>query len=70
MGRGVRSFLGYKACSGGGKSDVRSAGATRELHLELVALSIGEVTGIPRVAGECVDIREKTSGGGGLLDNN
>ncbi len=49
---------------------MKSAGATRELHLKLLHLSIGEVTGIPSVAVKCVDIRKNTSGEGGLLDDN
>ena len=52
------------------KSDVKSAGSTRELHLKLFPLSIGEVIGIPSVAVKCVDIRKNTSGEGGLLDDN
>ncbi len=49
---------------------MKSAGSTRELHLKLLALSIGEVIGIPSVAVKCVDIRKNTSGEGGLLDDN
>ena len=45
-------------------------GSTRELHLKLRILSIGEVIGIPCVAVKCVDIRKNTSGEGGLLDDN
>ena len=58
------------ACSRAFKSDVKSAGLTRELHLKLRVLSIGEVIGIPSVAVKCVDIRKNTSGEGGLLDDN
>ncbi len=49
---------------------MKSAGSNRELHLKLLPLSIGEVTGIPSVAVKCVDIRKNTSGEGGLLDDN
>ncbi len=52
------------------KSDVKSTGSTRELHLKLFTLSVGEVIGIPSVAVKCVDIRKNTSGEGGLLDDN
>ena len=47
---------------------MKSAGLTRELHLKLFSLSIGEVIGIPSVAVKCVDIRKNTSGEGGFLD--
>ena len=59
-----------RACSRADKSDVKSTGLTRELHLKLLVLRIGEVTGIPSVAVKCVDIRKNTSGEGGLLDDN
>ncbi len=49
---------------------MKSAGSTRELHLKLLPVRIGEVTGIPSVAVKCVDIRKNTSGEGGLLDDN
>ncbi len=49
---------------------MKSAGYTREMHLKLLPLSIGEVIGIPSVAVKCVDIRKNTSGEGGLLDDN
>ena len=49
---------------------MKSTGLTRELHLKLLVLSIGEVIGIPSVAVKCVDIRKNTSGEGGLLDDN
>ncbi len=54
----------------GGKSDVRTMGATHSLHLKLSCLSVGEAGGIQCVAVKCVDIRRNTSGEGGLLDNN
>ncbi len=59
-----------RASSRADKSDVKSAGLTRELHLKLLVLSAGEVIGIPCVAVKCVDIRKNTSGEGGLLDGN
>ncbi len=49
---------------------MKSAGSTRELHLKLLPLGIGEVIGIRSVAVKCVDIRKNTSGEGGLLDDN
>ena len=49
---------------------MKSPGLTRELHLKLYSLSIGEAGGIPSVAVKCVDIRRNTSGEGGLLDDN
>ena len=49
---------------------MKSTGSTRELHLKLLFLSIGEESGIPSVAVKCVDIRRNTSGEGGLLDDN
>ena len=52
------------------KSDVKCRGLTAELHLKLVFLSMGEVSGIPGVAVKCVDIGRNTGGEGGLLDDN
>ena len=49
---------------------VKSLGLTEELQLKLYFLSTGEVSGIPSVAVECVDIRRNTSGEGGFLDCN
>ena len=51
------------------KSDVKITGLTRDLHLKLWFLRVGEVTGIPGVAVKCVDIRRNTGGEGGLLDD-
>ncbi len=45
-------------------------GLTSELLLKLLELSAGGAIGIPSVAVECVDIRQNTSGEGGLLDCN
>ena len=45
-------------------------GLTLALLLKLSNLSVREVTGIPSVAVECVDIRKNTSGEGELLDCN
>ena len=52
------------------KSDVKYRSSTAGLHLKLGSLSEVEVSGIPSVAVECVDIRRNTSGEGGLLDDN
>ena len=52
------------------KSDVKTMGSTHSLHLKLLFLRVGEVTGIPSVAVKCVDIRKNTGGEGGLLDDN
>ena len=49
---------------------VKSLGSTEELQLKLVFLSVGEESGIPSVAVECVDIRRNTRGEGGQLDCN
>ena len=40
------------------------------LLLKLLDLSAVEVSGIPSVAVECVDIRRNTGGEGDFLDNN
>ena len=53
-----------------GKSNVKACSLTAELHLILLDLSAGEVSGIPSVAVECVDIRRNTRGEGGFLDIN
>ena len=47
---------------------MKACGSTTELHLILLDLSSGEVSRIPSVAVECVDIRRNTSGEGGLLE--
>ena len=49
---------------------VKYLGLTEELQLKLYFLSAGEVSGIPSVAVECVDIRRNISGEGDLLDDN
>ncbi len=46
---------------------VKSLGLTEELQLKLIFLSVGEESGIPSVAVECVDIWKNTSGEGGSL---
>ena len=56
-------------CRRDGKSDVKITGSTRNLHLKLLFLRVGEVDGIPGVAVKCVDIRRNTGGEGGLLDH-
>ena len=52
------------------KSDVKILGLTHNLHLKLLFLRLGEVSGIPSVAVKCVDIGKNTSGEGDLLDDN
>ncbi len=52
------------------KLSVKALGLTQELHLILGFESVGEVSGLPSVAVECVDIRRNTRGEGGLLDHN
>ncbi len=49
---------------------MNTRGATAELNVKLYFLSTGEVNGMACVAVKCVDIRKKTSGEGGLLENN
>ena len=56
-------------CRREGKSDVKIMGSTHDLHLKLLFLRVGEVSGIPGVAVKCVDIGRNTSGEGGLLDH-
>ncbi len=53
-----------------GKLEVKGMGATDELLTKLLVLSTAEVSGIPSVAVECVEIGRNTSGEGGLLDCN
>ncbi len=48
----------------------KSLGLTEEMQLKMMCLSVGEESGIPRVAVKCVDIRRNTSGEGDFLDNN
>jgi hypothetical protein len=48
---------------------VKSLGSTEELHWILVALSLGEESGIPSVEVKFVDIGRNTSGEGGFLDD-
>ena len=50
------------------KLEVKALGLTRELLLKLVGLSAGEVSGIPSVAVECIDIRKNIRGEGDLLE--
>ena len=49
---------------------MKSLGSTEELQLKLSFLSVGEESGIPSVAVECVDIRRNTGGEGDFLDDN
>ena len=46
------------------KLKVKAWGLTPELLLILVGLSVGEVSGTPSVAVECVDIRKNIRGEG------
>ncbi len=63
-------YWGERAASRRERSVEESTGGTREVHLKLFALRVGEVIGIPSVAVKCVDIRKNNSGEGGLLDDN
>ncbi len=49
---------------------VKSLGSTEELEPKLFPLSVGEESGIPSVAGKCVEIRRNTRGGGDFLEDN
>ena len=49
---------------------MKARSLTPELHSKLVDLSVGEVSGIPSVAVERVDIRRNISGEGDLLEHN
>ncbi len=44
--------------------EVKARGSTPELLSKLVGLSVGEVSGTPSVAVECVDIRKNIRGEG------
>ena len=44
--------------------------STVKVHLILVDLRLGGVSGIPSVAVKCVEIRKNTGGEGGFLDDN
>ena len=48
---------------------VKFRGLTSALLLRLIDLSAGEVSGIPSVAVECVDIRKNIRGEGDLLEH-
>ena len=50
--------------------EVKSVGSTHDLLSKLSLLSSAEVSGIPGVAVECVDIGRNTSGEGDLLGTN
>ena len=68
-GQALFGITGRKGSVGGYVSlDVKYRGSTRELHLKLFFLSMGEGSGIPGVAVKCVDIWKNTSGEGGFLD--
>ncbi len=49
---------------------MKGLGSTQEMLIILVFSSVGEVSGIPSVAVECVEIRRNIRGEGGLLDHN
>ncbi len=49
---------------------MQSLGSNEGLQPKLDILSGGEESGIPSVAGKCVDIRRKPSGEGDFLDDN
>ena len=55
-------------CRREGKSDVKITGLTRNLHLKLSFLRVGEVSGIPGVEVKFVDIGRNICGEGDLLD--
>ncbi len=46
---------------------MKSLGSTEEVYLKLSDWSLGEESGTPGVAVECVDIGRNTSGEGGSL---
>ena len=70
-GRALSGMTGRKGCVGGLISwKCNTQGLTRVLLPKLSDLSVGEDSGIPSVAVECVDIRRNTSGEGGFLDCN
>ncbi len=50
--------------------EVKGEGSTVGWSRKLWSEGAGELSGIPSVGGKSVDIRRKTSGGGGLLDSN
>ncbi len=50
------------------KGEVKAQGWGLGLVWGLWSWGAGGVSGIGGVAGECVDIRRRTGGGGGLLD--
>ena len=58
-----------RVCRRDGKSDVKIMGSTHNLHLKLLFLRVGEVSGIPGVAVKCVDIGRNICGEGDLLDD-
>ena len=70
-GQALSGMTGRKGCVGGLASWMcNTQSLTRVLHLKLRVLSVGEVSGIPILAVECVDIRRNTRGEGGFLDIN
>ena len=70
-GRALSGMTGRKGCVGGLISwKCNTQGLTRVLLPKLSDLSVGEDSGIPSVAVECVDIRRNISGEGDYLDDN
>ncbi len=66
----IRNYWGYRVRRRVNKVVVKPLGSTEELETELLFLSAGEESGIPRVAVKCVDIRKNTGGEGDFLDWN
>ncbi len=66
----VRKDWAERECRRLNKLDGKSRGETAELQLKRLSWSAGEVSGIPSVAVECVDIRRNTRGEGDSLDCN
>ena len=70
-GQALSGIIGRKARAGGHLSLVfKPRGSTLGLHWKLDDLSIGEESGIPRVAVKCVEMWRNTSGEGDFLAYN
>ena len=70
-GQALSGMTGRKGCVGGLISwKCNTQGLTRVLLPKLSDLSVGEDSGIPSVAVECVDIRRNTGGESDFLDDN
>jgi hypothetical protein len=69
-GQALSGMTGRKGCVGGCASwKCNTQGLTRVLLPKLRDLSIGEESGIPSVAVECIDIRRNTGGESDFLDD-